>query len=490
MAGFTHVFKDWRSCPDRKEKYQLYLASREWAILKEAVRDRSGGTCEYCRLAPGTQTHHQTYKRIFCESLEDLMHVCEPCHMFLSGRTKVDPRHAVPRCDFTEFLKSLDSLGIRLYLGPDGRLLCDGPPGIFTSEVQDRLRHYKPRIMAMFAAGNFIGPLVRLPDPSPPGDRPSIAPPWELRSISDAWARWASSLPPELSTKLGVLRPKALVGPSSIVIESLPNYTWVAEACRRPELLGKIEAAIGRWLGRSVQVVFDLPPGILPAPVIPTHPLAPTRLFEGPESFEVVPESERPSRVSAIQAEAFPCVKCSQLASCRKSVVFGEGSLTARLMFIGEAPGSTEDETGRPFVGRAGLLLVDIIVRGMGISRSQVYLANVLKCRPPENRPPTPDEVVNCLPFLHRQIAVVRPEFLCLLGKTAASSVLETALPMGKLRGKWHRYRGIPTIVTYHPSALLRNPAWKVDAWEDFGVLMQAMGLGNPSRIFPFEGGA
>ena len=139
-------------------------------------------------------------------------------------------------------------------------------------------------------------------------------------------------------------------------------------------------------------------------------------------------------------------------------------------MFVGEAPGADEDRTGRPFVGRAGALLTDMITKGMGLTREEVYIANILKSRPPENRTPLPDEVANCLPYLERQIAIIRPEFLCLLGKTAASALLETALPLGRLRGKWHRYRGIPTIVTYHPSALLRNPG------------LEARRLGRPAN--------
>ena len=116
-------------------------------------------------------------------------------------------------------------------------------------------------------------------------------------------------------------------------------------------------------------------------------------------------------------------------------------------MFIGEAPGADEDRLGVPFVGRAGTLLTDMITKGMGLARGDVYIANILKSRPPENRTPLPDEVAHCLPYLERQIAIIRPEFLCLLGKTAVSALLETALPMGRLRGRWHRYRGIPTVV-------------------------------------------
>jgi DNA polymerase len=151
-------------------------------------------------------------------------------------------------------------------------------------------------------------------------------------------------------------------------------------------------------------------------------------------------------------------------------------------MFIGEAPGADEDRQGKPFVGRAGQLLTDMITKGMGLTREQVYIANVLKCRPPENRQPTLTESANCRGYLEEQIAVIRPEFLCLLGRTAATALLDTTLSMGMLRGRWHTYRGIRTLVTYHPSYLLRTPSAKKDAWEDLQILMKEMGLKIPSK--------
>ena len=157
-------------------------------------------------------------------------------------------------------------------------------------------------------------------------------------------------------------------------------------------------------------------------------------------------------------------------------------------MFVGEAPGAEEDRTGEPFVGRAGILLTDMITKGMGLSRADVYIANILKSRPPENRNPEPPEIANCLPYLERQIEIIRPEFLCLLGKIAASALLNTAMPLARLRGKWHRVMGIPTVVTYHPSYLLRVPADKKKAWEDLQFLMQAMGIQPPARRKPTDG--
>ena len=195
-----------------------------------------------------------------------------------------------------------------------------------------------------------------------------------------------------------------------------------------------------------------------------------------------LPAAERADELAALATVVSTCPRCAELAATRTQTVFGTGSPTARLMFIGEAPGADEDRLGEPFVGRAGQLLTDMITKGMGLRREDVYIANILKCRPPNNRTPLPDEVANCIGYLERQIALVRPEFFCLLGRTSAQSLLETSLPMGRLRGSWHKYRGIPTIVTYHPAALLRNPAWKKDTWDDLQMLMKAMGLKPPAR--------
>ncbi len=220
-----------------------------------------------------------------------------------------------------------------------------------------------------------------------------------------------------------------------------------------------------------------------PEPKTSPVPSTPRLLFDAPSGpMPVIPVAERPALLQTLQAQVAACRECSILASTRTQTVFGEGSPSARLMFIGEAPGGDEDRLGRPFVGRAGQLLTDMITKGMGLSRESVYIANVLKCRPPENRNPLPDEVGRCRHFLERQIEIIRPEFLCLLGKIAASALLETALPMSRLRGRWYRYKEIPTIVTYHPAYLLRTPSAKRDAWEDLKMLMTAMGIKPPGR--------
>ena len=220
-----------------------------------------------------------------------------------------------------------------------------------------------------------------------------------------------------------------------------------------------------------------------PAPAPAAVARTSTLLFDEPGlDAPVVPAEDRPALLSALAAEVAVCVRCPALVSSRTRTVFGVGNPNARLMFVGEAPGADEDRTGVPFVGRAGGLLTDMITKGMGLTREEVYIANVVKSRPPENRPPLPDEVGHCLPYLERQIAIIRPEFLCLLGRVAASALLDTAMPLGRLRGRWHRYRGIPTVVTYHPSFLLRTPSSKKEAWEDLQMLMQAMGITPPRK--------
>ena len=217
---------------------------------------------------------------------------------------------------------------------------------------------------------------------------------------------------------------------------------------------------------------------------VPPPAVAPAAsLFDEAESpAAAVPPEERAGALATLAEEVSRCVKCPHLAASRTQTVFGVGSPTARLMFIGEAPGADEDRTGIPFIGRAGALLTDMITKGMGLSRDEVFIANILKSRPPENRNPEPAEIANCLPYLERQIAIIRPEFLCLLGKVPASVLLNTALPLARLRGKWHRVHGVPTIVTYHPAYLLRVPADKKKSWEDLQILMQAMGITPPAR--------
>ena len=201
--------------------------------------------------------------------------------------------------------------------------------------------------------------------------------------------------------------------------------------------------------------------------------------FEGREFVvpaEVMPAAEEaedsdPSvRSAAEELEAFrqeicSCTRCA-LGHSRQQFVFGAGDPQAGIMFIGEAPGAEEDRQGEPFVGAAGQLLTKII-EAMGMGREEVFICNLLKCRPPNNRDPQAEEVAACEPYLKRQIEIVRPQIICTLGRFAAQVLLKTTESMGRLRGQLHQYEGIPVICTYHPAALLRNPQWKRPTWED-----------------------
>ena len=176
-----------------------------------------------------------------------------------------------------------------------------------------------------------------------------------------------------------------------------------------------------------------------------------------------------------LRREVQPCTRC-KLHEGRQHTVFGEGDPAAEVMFIGEAPGAREDQTGRPFVGEAGQLLDRILVGAMGLQRSEVYIANVNKCRPPGNRVPEPDEVAACLPFLRQQIAIVRPKVLVCLGRTAAQNLLATTASTTALRGRDLSYEGIPVVVTWHPAYLLREPAHKRETWEDIKRVNRLLG--------------
>lgn len=180
--------------------------------------------------------------------------------------------------------------------------------------------------------------------------------------------------------------------------------------------------------------------------------------------------------LGGLRAEIGDCQRC-RLSGSRKQLVFGSGNPDARLMFVGEAPGRDEDLQGLPFVGRAGELLTDIIQKGMKIDRSEVYICNVVKCRPPENRNPEPEEVSACSPFLSRQIELVGPEVLVALGRFAAQALLGSTTPISRLRGNWHEYRGIPLMPTFHPAHLLRKPDFKRQVWEDIKQVMQRLGI-------------
>jgi DNA polymerase len=224
--------------------------------------------------------------------------------------------------------------------------------------------------------------------------------------------------------------------------------------------------------------VMSVPQGtqVLPASVSSARAPAPTA-----EMFSKYAGLE--SQVSLEQVREFigDCRRC-KLWPMRTNLVFGVGNPKAELMFVGEAPGADEDLRGEPFVGRAGQLLTDIIERGMSMPRSEVYICNVIKCRPPGNRNPEPDEVISCEPFLFRQIEIVRPRVIVGLGTFAVQALLKVKTPISKLRGHWHELRGIRMMPTFHPAYLLRNPSEKRLVWHDIQLVLKELGRQIPRR--------
>jgi len=205
------------------------------------------------------------------------------------------------------------------------------------------------------------------------------------------------------------------------------------------------------------------------APPIPGHGIT----IESPPQLVQPPSLVALESLAEVARMIATCRLCP-LCEGRKNTVPGEGDPAARLMFVGEGPGATEDETGRPFVGAAGDLLTRMI-GSIGLAREAVYIANIVKCRPPQNRKPLPEETAACLPYLHRQIALVRPKVLVALGGTAAESLLGVKQALGALRGRVHHYDDTPLVVTYHPAALLRNPNWKKPTWDDIRIARQLL---------------
>ena len=201
----------------------------------------------------------------------------------------------------------------------------------------------------------------------------------------------------------------------------------------------------------------------VPAPVVPQPALRPAP-----------PPVAQAGSLEALRASLANCQRCA-LCRCRNRLVFGEGNPNAGLMFIGEGPGADEDATGRPFVGKAGQLL-DKMITAMQFTRDEVYIANIVKCRPPDNRVPAPEEAACCIPFLQQQIALVRPEVIVLLGAVAVKYLLNTTTGIMKMRGRWTSYENIPVMPTFHPAFLLRQESAKKEAWQDLQQVMARFG--------------
>jgi uracil-DNA glycosylase family 4 len=192
---------------------------------------------------------------------------------------------------------------------------------------------------------------------------------------------------------------------------------------------------------------------------------------------------ERRHELGVLAERVSTCRRCAELVVSRSRTVFGVGPVDPELCFVGEAPGATEDQRGEPFVGEAGQLL-NRIIAACGMKREEVYICNICKCRPPGNRLPTAEEAGNCREFLERQLELVRPRFICALGACAAQNLLGTTKAIGKLRGQFHDYKGIPVLCTYHPAFLLpgRSPHKKKEVWDDMKKLLERMGHPIPGR--------
>jgi DNA polymerase len=226
---------------------------------------------------------------------------------------------------------------------------------------------------------------------------------------------------------------------------------------------------------------------------VPSSAQSPAAAGPAASLFAPAPEETAPARdldleekrhaLAVLAGEVAACTRCPELVACRRQTVFADGPPAVELCFVGEAPGAEEDAQGLPFVGPAGQLL-NRIITACGLKREEVYICNVLKCRPPGNRTPLATEMANCRGYLDRQIELVRPRFICALGSTAARGLLDTTLAMARLRKRFHDYKGIPVLCTYHPAYLLphRHPEMKREVWEDMQLLMGRMGRQLPAR--------
>ena len=253
----------------------------------------------------------------------------------------------------------------------------------------------------------------------------------------------------------------------SVSAATLANFSPANSAT--PSAPGSEESSLPQSKSKMV------PPASTQQASRPLPTIAPPR----PSLFEEI-DKVKDDSLPKIREEIGECTRC-KLHKGRNKLVFGDGSATAKLVFVGEGPGADEDAQGLPFVGRAGKLLTQMI-EAMGLQRKDVYICNVVKCRPPENRTPEPDEVQTCSPYLLRQIDVINPKVIVCLGAVAAKTLLETNRGISQYRGEWQEWRGRKLMATYHPAYLLRNPPAKADVWKDLQKVMAELGLALPKK--------
>ncbi len=293
-----------------------------------------------------------------------------------------------------------------------------------------------------------------------------------LPKPNDGWATAWSTADGKMSQPLNS---------NSVVLKTeSTSGVEVASAAKKPEFVSEA-IAVRIAEGDSEQAVaMDSSKGAskLSFPVPPSAQASSATLTIAGENWagRRLPLDERAAIFQTLNEQVVACRKCEELACSRKQTVFGVGSLEARVAFFGEAPGADEDRQGEPFVGAAGQLLNKIIA-ATKMKREEVYILNSLKCRPPGNRTPVDEEIAKCRPFFESQLDVIQPEFIVCLGAVAARAVLQSNDSVGRLRGRFHRYRGARVLVTYHPAYLLRNESAKRFVWEDMQFLMKAMGI-------------
>src|ERR1700733_4465429 len=283
----------------------------------------------------------------------------------------------------------------------------------------------------------------------------------EIRARAELWLRYAQDL------RLGpYYRDRAAMHSAAMESPSAPEQVQML----------KDNGSLGARRVNSDVKPSETPR--VPTPELDRPPLPIVPLSSGPSLFEEKIENDSLNR---IREDIGPnCTRC-KLHKARKQIVFGVGNPKAQLVFVGEGPGRDEDEQGEPFVGRAGKLLTSMI-EAMGLRRQDVYICNVVKCRPPENRLPEKDEITTCSPYLFRQLGVISPKVICALGSCSAQTMLQTTQGISRFRGEWFDYRGSKLIATYPPAYLLRNPPAKSGVWKDLQKIMTCLGLELPKK--------
>lgn len=312
-------------------------------------------------------------------------------------------------------------------------------------------------------------------------------------SLEQHLRNWAAAYGPDLAIPPGQLAPRPAPGsptaeprsaehgvratPSSSPSERTASPSAESQSTEAPST-----DSLPRSSGASVRRKEQIPVESDRDRAAAGQPEAGARSEAPPAGDATLPADGAPDQDNAAAAlrelreEVLPCTRC-KLHTGRRSTVFGEGNARARVLFVGEAPGAKEDQSGRPFVGPAGQLLDRILEGAMGLRRSDVFIANVNKCRPPNNRAPEADEVAACLPFLKRQVEIVQPEVIVCLGRTAAQNLLGTTESTTAMRQRQHEYAGTPVVVTWHPAYLLREPGRKRETWEDIKKVNALLGL-------------